>query len=420
MGEKTGIEWTDTTWNPIRGCRRVNSECLFCYAEVVATRYSGPGGAYEGLVDGKGRWNGQFAVIPHKLLEPLRWRRKPRLIFVNSMSDMFFEPIDFETIAGLLGIMVYAHWHQFQILTKRAKRMYAFFAWLRSEAPAALQRHVELVAAAERKCGEPVGHRGAGKASGEVLRLLEAAAALLARHGVENRLPTGAYTDRWPIPNVWFGVSAGTQESLNDNLPPLLAIPAAIRWVSAEPLLAPLDFSEVPWFDQYRQEYGLELGVGAGFLDVLERKFRAGTGSPAADRREDAIWNPWNPPTGLDWVVVGGESGTDRKIRPMSPEWARGIRDQCERAKVPFLFKQWGEFEELEGRSPRIGDVWALGTGHSQNWTPDSVGEAAGRWGPYRDVLMMRVGKKEDGETRRTLDGRLHDGYPAPAYELTR
>lgn len=133
MAKKTGIEWTDSTWNPIRGCTRVSEGCRNCYAEVVAARFSGEGQPYEGLAnfvslsDGSkdARWTGDIKVVSHMIDAPIRWK-KPRLIFVNSMSDMFHPNVSDETIDTLFAVMAKADHHQFQVLTKRPERMLSF------------------------------------------------------------------------------------------------------------------------------------------------------------------------------------------------------------------------------------------------------------------------------------------------------
>lgn len=127
MADGSGIEWTDATWNPIRGCSRVSEGCRNCYAETQAVRYAGEGGPYHGLLrlDGNGKpkaqWNGRIMKVPHHLDDPLRWR-KPRRVFVNSMSDAFHEKLTNEDIAQIFAVMACAPQHEFQVLTKRAHR----------------------------------------------------------------------------------------------------------------------------------------------------------------------------------------------------------------------------------------------------------------------------------------------------------
>ncbi|KPG20340.1 DUF5131 family protein, partial [Mycobacteroides immunogenum] len=247
MGDKTGIEWADSTWNPITGCDKVSPGCDHCYAETFAERWRGTEGHYfEHGFD--------VQLRPDKLALPLRWT-KPRKVFVNSMSDLFHEKVSDEYIARVFSVMACAERHTFQLLTKRHGRMRSL---LNSEA------FRELVF----KC-----------------QALE--------------LPGDVMGDYWPLPNVWLGVSAEDQKRADLRIPALLDTPAAVRFISAEPLLGPIDLSR--------------------FVEDDGEKFDL-------------------PP--LSWVIVGGESGPG--ARPMHPDWARSLRDQCVAAGVPFLFKQWG------------------------------------------------------------------------------
>ena len=219
MSEVSSIEWTDSTWNPVRGCTKVSPGCKHCYALTFAERWRGiPGHPYEHGFD--------LRLVPEKLAEPLKWKT-PRRIFVNSMSDLFHEGVPETFIRSVFEIMGEAHWHSFQVLTKRAERL--------------------------------------------------AALAL--------RLP-------WPD-NVWQGVSVESERYLS-RIHSLRSVPAAVRFLSLEPLLGPL---------------------------------------------------PRLPLADIHWVIVGGESGC--KHRPIDPHWVRQIRDQCLDHGVAFFFKQWG------GRTPK-------------------------------------------------------------------
>jgi protein gp37 len=260
MGDRSKIEWCDASWNCIRGCSRVSRGCEHCYAERQALRgaYSerttaagtstGPG-PYNGLVvmkDAGPQWTGEVRFIPELLEQPLRWRR-PRKIFVNSMSDLFHEKVQDNQIAAIFRVMTEAKRHTFQILTKRASRMCEYFK--------------------------------------------------------EPRPWT-----RYPLPNVWLGVSVEDQKTADERIPLLLQTPAAVRWVSYEPALGPVDFSAWP------KRVWLRVVGDDG----------------AADRGR------------IDWLVAGGESGPG--ARPVHPQWIRAARDQCMEAGVPFFFKQWGEW----------------------------------------------------------------------------
>ncbi len=299
MNAKTKIEWTDATWNPIRGCSRVSEGCRNCYAERQAARFSGFGRPYEGLAvltEAGPRWTGKVRLIKDLLDQPLRWR-KPRKIFVNSMSDLFHEGLEKRTIAAIFGIMALAGQHTFQVLTKRPQR----FAGL-------------------------LEHLSAEQCVSEAFQLIGA-------H------PTCQMSHDWPLPNVWLGVSVEDQPTADARIPLLLAAPAAVRWVSYEPALGPVDFS--------------------AYLP----------GSPLATHHSP-----------LSWIVCGGESGP--KARPMHPDWARSARDQCQAAGVPFFFKQWGAWAPARDIMKAMGGgIFDFGS------TPSHIFEDG--------VIVYRPSKKE-------------------------
>jgi protein gp37 len=257
------IEWTDVTWNPVRGCSRVSEGCRHCYAERQAARFlvteetsTGrvPGevdrfesGPFAGFVERRSagpRWTGKVQLIGSKLADPLRWRR-PRKIFVNSMSDLFHEALPDKDIAQVFRVMDLSRRHTFQVLTKRAKRM------------------------------------------------AQVMPQIVDRYGV--------------LPNVWLGVSIEDQATADERIPHLLSTPAAIRFVSYEPALGPVDL----WSARYSMPDG---SLGSAFK--------------------------WGD--GVRWVIAGGESGPG--ARPVNPDWFRAVRDQCRAAGVAFFFKQWGEW----------------------------------------------------------------------------
>lgn len=272
MGDKTAIEWADATWNPVTGCSKVSPGCAHCYAERVSLRY---------------RWTslpwtpanaGQNVVLhPERLVKPLRWRQ-PRRVFVNSMSDLFHEQVPDEFIDRVFAVMSATQRHTYQILTKRPERMRAY-------------------------CADPLRRE----------RVRAAVAVGVCCAWPENAVLSGAGGEGWPLPNVWLGVSAENQRWADQRIPLLLRTPAAVRFVSAEPLLGPLDL--VPYLDPT-------------FAADDPRSRRPGS-------------------CALDWVIVGGESGGPlqrRLIRSSDRDlgWVRSIRDQCEAFDVAFLFKQWG------------------------------------------------------------------------------
>lgn len=269
----TKIEWTDETWNPLRGCSRVSDGCQNCYAERMAARFCGPGQPYEGLVKRVNRhpvWTGNIKLVPEMLDQPLRWK-KPRRIFVNSMSDLFHESVPMGFVVQVFAVMALAHHHTFQVLTKRPERMRdilcspGFANWVFDSA-----------------------HKIASELRYRTVLVYE-----------------------WPRSNIWIGVSCENQATADERIPPLLHTPAAVRWISAEPLLGPIDLRASTY--------------GAG----LERP------SPRIQVRQLS-----HPAAALDWVIVGGESGPN--ARPMHPDWARSLRDQCRAAGVPFFMKQMG------------------------------------------------------------------------------
>jgi protein gp37 len=206
----TNIEWTDRTWNPLRGCSRISPGCVNCYAEVIAARFSGPGQPFEGFADRKkagSKWTGKVELVPAALDEPLGWR-KPARVFVNSMSDLFHEALPIEAIARVFAVMYLAPQHTFQVLTKRADRM----------------RHVLT---------HPKFYEMVLAAAGPLRR---ADPALLS---IAISDPT-----KFPHSNVWLGVSVENQAAAEERIPLLLDTPAAIRFLSCEPLLGRLNIKD--------------------------------------------------------------------------------------------------------------------------------------------------------------------------------
>lgn len=261
MGE-TEISWTHRpgtvgrTWNPGEGCSLVSEGCRNCYAMRIAARFAGDGWS-QGLVNIKTRkWNGVVRLRPHKLADPLRWR-KPSTVFVNSMTDLFHDGYTNEEIAAVFGVMAAAPQHTFQVLTKRAKRMREWFAWLENEGGEFGPPHAEI-------CG------------------IQAV-----NHCVD--LDSAGLPHHWPLPNVWLGVSVENQEAANERVPELLATPAAVRFLSCEPLIGPVAIS----------------GLGAGRIE---------------------------------WLIAGCESGDG--ARECDVGWLRSLRDQCASSGVPFFLKQ--------------------------------------------------------------------------------
>lgn len=295
MAQNSPISWTDKTWNPVRGCSKVSEGCRNCYAMQIAARFSGPGMAYEGLAkrrsNGEAQWTGELLFVEHVLDQPLRWKA-PARIFVNSMSDLFHEALDDETLDRIFAVMVLAHQHTFQILTKRPQRMRDYFAneW----------RFALIEGAAQKLYHERTG---------------EDPSMWLAVTG--------------PLDNVWLGVSVENQAAAHERVPLLLQTPAAVRWLSCEPLLGHVDLTKVGTGPFFNALTGWELDT-SGVAAVC-------------------------PAPMLDWVVAGGESG--RNHRGMDIEWLRSLGAQCRAARVPFFAKQdSGSKSEQRGRIPD--DVW--------------------------------------------------------------
>lgn len=349
MSDGSSIEWTDATWNPLLGCSKVSPGCDGCYAISTARiRESNPNPkistAYDGIVHrdpaGLLDWTGQVNLLPARLMQPLRWQ-KPRRIFVNSQSDLFHDQVPDDFIIQVLAVIGLARRHTFQLLTKRHGRMRSL-----------------------------LGRPGLSVAVQAAMQYLLAQAGTPVPRGTKRMLRTDAgawmpYTT-WPLPNLWLGVSVENQQWADTRIPALLQTPAAVRWLSCEPLLGPVDV--------------------AMYLD--------------ANRGVESLGKA------IDWVVVGGESGPN--ARPMHPHWARWLLGQCENANVPFLFKQWGQ--------------WASQSGQADSWLdrdPDAYvnahdGRVLDEHGALDDggtfTGVYRVGKKAAG---RELDGRTWDQYPA-------
>jgi protein gp37 len=377
----TGISWTDETWNPVVGCSIVSPACTNCYAMAMAARIERMSGGkthYLGttkVVNGKPVWTGNLVRAPdHIVTAPLRWKR-PRRIFVNSMSDLFHGDMPEEWIDEVFAVMALSPQHTFQILTKRPERMRAY---LTRDWASAARFHVESLTL-------PTISKNAGNAQERLRRYT---------------LPGLPH----PLENVWLGVTAEDQARADERIPPLLSTPAAVRFVSAEPLLGPIDLR---W-----ALFQNPILIGIGFL-------KRGRFSPGLENLRP-----------LDWVIVGGESGP--AARPTHPDWIRSIRDQCAAPGVAFHFKQWGEWapicnladgeadtlyrsnrvaeegedqlalDEIYGRTCKV-PVEHLGYGGAKGL--DAFFDVEGKGG----MTLFKLGKARAG---RTLDGRIHDAFP--------
>jgi protein gp37 len=274
MSDKSLISWCDATWNPTQGCTKVSAGCAHCYAERWSKRF---------------RKSFDLRLVPEALGLPLRWK-KPRRVFVDSMSDLFHPEVPFEFIAGVFGVMAECPQHQFQLLTKRPERMREWYRWLEGT--------IDPIVAQYARDGMRQRPRGQWYA----MQTIGWADNYLKRE-VSERDEESPPAISWPLPNVWLGVSVENQETADERIPILLDAPAAHRFVSAEPLLGPIDLSEYLPGDQW--------------------------------------WtsdHPMEAPT--NWVIVGGESGPG--ARPCDVAWIRSIVGQSRSAGVPCHVKQLG------------------------------------------------------------------------------
>ncbi len=375
----TKIEWTEETWNPVVGCSKVSEGCKNCYAITMANRLAHIHATTELYMDtvtktagGLLNWTGVVNVSEGAMDKPL-WTRKPTMFFVNSMSDLFHESVPFEVIHRVFAVMALCPQHTFQILTKRADRMAEYFKKY------------------ENGIGDKIENR--------VYQYLEY------MHGPDGRLLPALREAGWmwdetyanndgsidkdtellfehegPLPNVWMGVSVENQKCADERIPFLLQVPAAIRFLSCEPLLGKISLAiEAPEWDD----------AGASRIYSLEGR-RTDMGRPCSDTNK------------IDWVIAGGESGAGS--RPMHPDWVRSLRDQCIYSKVPFFFKQWGDWgphppKPVEGKY----------TGAGIFIKPDGRYGDQGEWWDGTATAMDRKGK---GKTGKKLDGIIHQEFP--------
>lgn len=334
MSATTSIEWVRSqdgtpgaTWNPASGCTKVSTGCDHCYAETIANRFAGSKAFPNGF---------NVTLHPDRLTIPLR-RRKPTTYFVNSMSDLFHDDVPDEYIARVFAVMAATPQHTYQILTKRHGRMRSLLS---------RETFAELV--------------------------LEWGRATMRAQGVR-----GVIEQAWPLPNVWLGVSAEDQKRTDLRIPALLETPAAVRFISAEPLLGPIELPD---------------HVIAGTADC-----------PCEDGADC--------PPNIDWVIVGGESGPG--ARPMHPAWVRSLRDQCTTGGISFFMKQWGAWcppHEDFGQS-----IHDHVTNEDTCQVVSLAGQLLGRpWPGWRRqhpdaYVMRRYPKSKAGHI---LDGRTWDEMP--------
>jgi protein gp37 len=290
VGQASKIEWTDATWNPVRGCSRVSPGCLKCYAERDAARFAGSDeeqgthGPFHGFVqiaNGHPQWTGRVELMEHKLAEPQHWKQ-PKRIFVNSMSDLFHEKLTADEIGHVFKTMYHVNWHTYQILTKRAGR------------------------------------------------LLEIMPRVVETFGL--------------MKHVWLGVSVENRAAFDERVPLLRATSASVRFLSIEPLLEDL-----------------------GQIDL----------------------------TGIDWVIIGGESGPGARMCRM--EWVRSIMEQCFVQAVPCFFKQAGAFPTVDFYGDEELREWALSGRHTvlengEKWIEDHQPT------PGKTVIRVHLRDKKGGD----------------------
>jgi protein gp37 len=327
----TKIEWAQETINPIVGCTRISPGCAHCYAAPMAWRLahnpnlpSDVRDAYRAVVkkvNGRVDWTGEVRFIPSVLDRVSRWR-KPRRVFVCSMGDLFHEAVTDEMIEAVFAKIEISPRHTFMLLTKRPDRMERF-----------------------------INH------------------------------PSGKHLTR---DNVWLLTTVENQAAADERIPHLLNTPAAVRGISIEPMLGPVDLK---W----------HLAEPTG-------NFRTHQGKRQIELKSH---------NKLHWTIVGGETGPG--ARPMHPDWVRSVRDQCAAAGVPFFFKSFGDWVE-RGYLGTVGinkgemAVHPDGTVLDRRPTPEEAYNHGTKW-----KTMVRVGKRQSG---RVLDGRTHDEYPDTAKPL--
>ena len=263
----------------------------------VAARFSGEGEPYDGLARFSPtrrlpQWTGKVRLVQEHLADPLKWTR-PRRVFVNSMSDLFHEKLTDDEIAAVFGVMASAPKHTFQILTKRAKRMNEWF-----------EKFAQ------------------GGGASQSIR-----AALAAGRFVQDKRINGCHGDKiapWPLPNVWLGVSVEHQKAADERIDDVIYTPAAVRFISYEPALGPVDFSK--------------------WIPNNERGYCTVCGCPWAYRERKTAKSHDCPPGfhdhALHWIIVGGESGP--RARPFDIAWARDVAKQCRTAGIACFIKQLG------------------------------------------------------------------------------
>lgn len=290
----TKIEWVvnpdgsqGKSWNPVTGCTKISPGCKHCYAERMSKRLAGRCG-YPA--------DEPFKVTYHhnRLEEPLRWR-KPQNVFAVSMGDLFHEDVPDEYINQVFAVMALCPQHTFRVLTKRPKRMCQYMAD---------NNYIEL-----------------------------------------NGVNIGQFP---PLPNVWLGVTAENQEQADKRIPLLLQTPAAVRFVSVEPMLGPVDLGGLSWVSfpyPVRGDWPFHATAAAAGIHRAHVNSHGAVSACVGDKLLGIKPAEMDWCRKLDWVICGGETGPG--ARPMHPDWVRSLRDQCQNAGVPFFFKSWGNWKPI-------------------------------------------------------------------------
>jgi len=354
MADGTKIEWADATLNYVNGCSLASPGCTNCYAMKQAHRFDVRRGLTQ-MTKGGMVWTGEIRLNDKALQQALAWKRGRR-IFWNAHGDLFHENVPDAAIDRLFAVCALTPQHTHMILTKRSARM---------------REYLTKLSTIWHDAGDPFDDR-----IGSLLVELSGSPCAI-----------GVWEDQFILPNVWLGVSVEDQQRADERIPDLLNTPAAVRFISAEPLLGPVDLGAVRW-------------------DVAGYPMLGALPNPA--EADDFRW-AHHDTQGIRWVIIGGESGPN--ARPMHPDWARSLRDQCQAAGVPLLFKQWGEWEVSLDRE-RDDPDWRA------NYTNDYVDHGKSKWlnlaggsgfHGERFLVMRRVGKKAAG---RLLDGREWSEFP--------